>query len=253
MRDAGGGTPWWRTYFDDAFFDLHDPLFPESESRREVGAMLELLGLPAPSRILDIPCGWGRHAVLFPEAGHECFGADISIALLERAAAAAEIAELPLRFAAADLRSLPFAGESFDGVVNVFTSLGLFLEDEEDLKALREVRRVLRPGGRFLLETMHRDDVVSAYAARDSWLLPDGTKVRVERRFDAVSGISHERLEWRRGQDEGVKENALRLRTATEVERLLQAAGFRDITYFGSWSGSEFTHESPHLIAVAAI
>lgn len=242
---------WWRHYFDEAFFRLHEPLFPEEESRREAGAILELMGLPAGSRILDAPCGWGRHTVLFGEAGVHAFGADLSVPLLERAARALTAVGSPVRLAAADLRALPFADGSFDGVANVFTSLGLFVDDAEDLRALREARRVLRPGGRFLLETMHRDDVVSAYAYRDRWTLPDGTEVRVRRRFDAVTGISYERLWWRRGEERGEKRHALRLRTATEVDGLLRAAGFTAMRYYGDWSGEPFSHESQTLIVVA--
>ncbi|HEX6937848.1 MAG TPA: methyltransferase domain-containing protein [Longimicrobiales bacterium] len=242
---------WWRTYFDDVFFELHEDLFPEEESRREVAAMLELLGLPVGARILDAPCGWGRHTSLFPATGQEAFGADLSFALLRRAADAARADRRPLRYAAADIRALPFRDGSFDAVVNVFTSLGLFLDDSEDVRALAEARRVLRPGGRFLLESMHRDDVICTYAERDAWTLPNGTRVRVRRRFDPVTGISYERLRWRRGERQGAKRHALRLRTATEIHGLLTAAGFREIRYYGDWTGEPLTHESPRLIAVA--
>jgi SAM-dependent methyltransferase len=149
------------------------------------------------------------------------------------------------------VRHLPFAGGSFDAVINVFTSLGLFPADQEDVAVLREARRVLRTGGAFLLESMHRDDVVAAYAERDQWRLPDGTEVRVRRRFDAIAGVSHESLRWRRGGEQGRKAHSLRLRTATEIAGLLASAGFTDVSYFGDWGGAPFRHDSPHLIAVA--
>lgn len=242
---------WWRTYFDDIFYELHEDLFPEHESRREAAAMLDLLGLPCDARILDAPCGWGRHTILFPHAGVSSFGADLSHALLRRAAEASRHAGVPARYAAADIRRLPFRDGAFDAVVNVFTSLGLFLDDAEDVRALAEARRVLRPGGRFLLESMHRDDIVCTYAERDRWTLPNGIEVRVRRRFDPVRGISYERLRWRRGGRGGKKSHALRLRTATEIDGLLRAAGFASIRYFGDWSGEPLSHESPRVIAVA--
>ncbi|MGH7573819.1 MAG: SAM-dependent methyltransferase, partial [Longimicrobiales bacterium] len=71
------------------FLRLHDPLFTEADSRREVAAMLELLGLPLGARILDVPCGWGRHTRLLEEAGLIAFGADLSTTLLEDAVARA--------------------------------------------------------------------------------------------------------------------------------------------------------------------
>ena len=239
-------SSWWRTYFGDDFYQLHVDLFPEEVSRREVGGMIELLQLPQAARVLDVPCGWGRHTTLLRGAGVDAFGADLSWDLLRRADRSDT---LPL--AAADIRALPFADASFDAAINVFTSLGLFLKDEEDVRALREIRRVLKPGGRFLLESMHRDEIIGAYAVRDRWTLPDGTQVRVRRRFDPVRGISYERLRWRRGADSGEKRHALRLRTATEIDELARAAGFSDLRYYGDWDGAPLSHDSASLILVA--
>lgn len=239
-------TPWWRHHFDDAYFRLHDPLFDEATSRREVAGMRELLGLHEGARVLDAPCGWGRHAALLADAGCDVVGADLSFELLRRAPRSAGAA-----WTTSDIRALPFADTSFDVVINVFTSLGLFLDDAEDIAALREARRVLRPGGALLLESMHRDEVIGQYAERDAWTLPDGTEVRVRRRFDPVTGISRERLQWRRGEERGRKLHALRLRTATEIDALLRAAGFADVAYYGSWEGARLTRRSASMIAVA--
>jgi len=239
-------STWWRTYFGDDFYRLHVDLFPEQVSRREVAGMIELLELPAGARVLDVPCGWGRHTVLLREAGLDVFGADLSWDLLRRADY-----DPALPLAAADIRALPFADGAFDAAINVFTSLGLFLDDEEDVRALREIRRVLGPGGRFLLESMHRDEVIGAYAERDRWTLPDGTEVRVRRRFDPVRGISYEKLRWRRDGEHGEKRHALRLRTATEIDALVRAAGFSDLRYFGDWDGSPLSYDSESLILVA--
>jgi len=237
-------STWWRDYFGDDFFDLHVDLFPPELSRREVGGMIELLQLPTGARVLDAPCGWGRHSALLREAGFDVVGSDLSVPLLKRAAPGP-------RYIAADIRKQPLRDASCDAVINVFTSLGLFLDDAEDVAALREARRLLRPGGRLLLESMHRDDVITQYAERDRWTLPDGTQVRVRRRFDAVRGISHERLRWRRGTESGEKRHALRLRTASEIDGLLQAAGFTNVQYFGDWDGRPFTHRDASLIALA--
>ncbi|MGQ0561080.1 MAG: class I SAM-dependent methyltransferase [Gemmatimonadota bacterium] len=236
---------WWRHYFGDDFFELHVELFPEELSRREIAGMLELLHLPAGASILDVPCGWARHARLLAEQGYRVVGSDLSYALLRKAGPG------PFALVAADIRRQPLRAASFDAVINVFTSLGLFLDDAEDLRALREAHRLLRPGGRLLLESMHRDDVVGDYAERDRWLLPDGTEVRVRRRFDPVKGISYERLRWKKQERTGTKQHALRLRTASEIDGLLRAAGFDDVEYYGDWDGRPFTHRDASLIAVA--
>jgi len=245
MNGDASADRWWRSHFDDDYFRLHDPLFPEAESRREVSAMLELLGLPYGARVLDVPCGWGRHSALLAESGLDVFGADLSPQLLERA---------PARFAriAADLRDLPFADASFDAVINVYTSLGLFLDDAEDLRALREARRLLAGGGVFLLESMHRDEIIPQYTTRDQWTLPDGTLVRVRRRFDPVSGITYDAFRWTRGSETGRKAHALRLRTATEIAAMLRGAGFVEIEWYGDWDLSPLRHDSPRVLALCS-
>jgi ubiquinone/menaquinone biosynthesis C-methylase UbiE len=257
-------TPWWRTHFDDRYFELHYPLFTEARSRAETAGIRELLGLHCDARILDAPCGWGRHTVLLAEAGLDAFGADLSVDLLRHAprtvpgyatpaTADNDTDDRPHRphYTAADIRALPFANASFDAVINVFTSLGLFLNDDDDIAALREARRVLRPHGALLLESMHRDDIAAHYAEYDRWTLPDGTRVRVKRRFDPITGTSHEHLHWRRGNEHGQLQHTLRLRTATEIDTLLRTAGFGRIDYYGSWHGHPFRHDHHSLIAIA--
>jgi SAM-dependent methyltransferase len=239
---------WWQDYFGDDFFDLHIDLFPGDLSRREVAGMIELLELPVGATVLDVPCGWGRHTRPLVEAGYRATGTDLSHALLRRGAS---LGPGPFPCALADIRMQPFAPKSFDAIINVFTSLGLFLDDAEDLAALREAHRLLKPGGRFLLESMHRDDVIAQYAEKDRWLLPNGTEVRVRRRFDPVKGISYEQLRWKRGEKTGAKRHRLRLRTATEIDALIHAAGFADVAYYGDWGGHPFTHHAASLIAVA--
>jgi SAM-dependent methyltransferase len=236
---------WWRQHFDEDYWRLHAPLFSEAVTRREVAGIIELLGVPAGGRILDVPCGWGRHSDLLGGAGYSVFGADLAPDLLAHAPRA------HARYCAADVRALPFADGTFDGVINVFTSLGLFLDDEEDVRALAEARRVLRRGGAFLLESMHRDEVVAAYAERDAWVLPDGTRLMARRRFDPVTGISREITRWKRDGETGEKRHALRLRTATEIAGLLAAAGFEDVEWYGDWDGMPFHHRAESLIAVA--
>jgi SAM-dependent methyltransferase len=162
----------------------------------------------------------------------------------------------PAPLVAGDMRALPFPDRTFDVLLNLATSLGLFLEDQPVLGALIEARRVLRPQGRLVLEDMNRDDVVARYATRDAWTLDDGTRVRARRRFDAVRGISHEVLRW----DEPAsgptsrrrsKRHSLRLRSATELVRLVREAGLTVDWTAGGWWGEPFRHDSDRLIVMA--
>ena len=93
-------------------------------------------------RVLDACCGTGDLAVAADAAGADhVIGADFSEQMLERARRKAP----GLEWVQADVLALPFEAASFDSVV-----VGFGVRNVEDLEAgLRELRRVLRPGGRL--------------------------------------------------------------------------------------------------------
>ncbi len=245
-------TPWWRDHFDDAWYALHRDLFSAERSRHEVSALLELLGLPLGSRVLDVPCGWARHTAPLAEAGLWVAGADLSADLLRRGLAAFRDAGLTPRLARADVAALPFATAAFDAAIDVFTGLGLFDDDEREVAALAELARVTRPSGQLLLETIHRDDIARHFAPRDRWRDADGTRVSVRRRFDALRGVASERWRWRTSDGrEGASEHRLRVYTAGEALGLVRAAGWEPIEALGDWDGRPFGHDSPRIIVRA--
>src|SRR5512143_2535061 len=76
---------WWKSYFDAQYLLEYEPLFSLEGDRHEVARLMEILGLPAGARVLDVPCGQGRHAHLLAEAGFDVDGLDLSPELLARA------------------------------------------------------------------------------------------------------------------------------------------------------------------------
>jgi SAM-dependent methyltransferase len=248
-RDAPGdaGGEWWERYFDRDFLRIYRPLLPPGEAAHEVAAAMDALELPPPARVLDLACGWGRHALELAGRGYRVTGLDLSATLLEEGRREATARGLRIDWVRADMRAVPFRG-TFDAVLCLFSSLGYGLSDEEDLRVLEGARGSLRPGGRLLLETMHRDLLAREFAERDWWEGPDGSPVLVEREFDAVAGVSRETLRW------GVveKHHEIRVRSATEWAALLVRAGLEVEEWLGGWDLSPFEHTSERLIVVAS-
>ena len=105
--------------------------------------------LPRESRLLDLGCGPGRDAAWFGARGHSVVGADLSVGQLRVASEQAPEA----RLVQTDMRSLPFAADTFDGCWCLASMLHV---PRADLPGtLAEVRRVLRPGAPLFASVKH--------------------------------------------------------------------------------------------------
>ncbi len=126
--------------------------------------------LPPRVRVLDAGCGNARHAQVAAEKGHRVAGLDASAKLVAIARHRVPNAV----FLQGDLCALPFPGESFDAVLAV-ASIHHLPSEEERVTALREIARVLRPGGRafvtvWALEQPRFDYLLETRAGPYAWV-----------------------------------------------------------------------------------
>lgn len=238
----------WDAFFSDFYLRVHASE-PREEGRAQALAAARLSACPPGGDLLDVPCGFGRHAVPLAAEGFRVTGVDRSATLIAEARErAAQDARLEL--VAADYRELPFADASFDAALNLYTSLG-YLGDEEDTHVLREIARVLRPGGRLVIETMHRDRLVRTFVD-DNWrLLGEGRLLLEQRTFDPAAGVTQttQTLIDKDGQRES-RPFETRIYSATELVAMLRAAGFAKATCYGDLDGGPFSTAS-RLVIVA--
>ena len=105
---------------------------------------------------------------------------------------------------------------------NLFTSLG-YLGDEADTKVLGEIRRVLKPGGKLVLETMHRDRLVEGWQDKDWMLMGEGRLLLAQRTFDPVTGVAQTTQTLIDGRGErDVRTFSVRTYTATELLKMIE-------------------------------
>lgn len=243
-------TEWWASFFDARYLLEYEPLFDLTRDRREVARLLEALALPVGSRILDCPCGQGRHAHLLAEAGMDVDGVDYSREML--AAAKQRGHGAGLRYTRADMRRLParWTGR-FDAVINLFTSFGFFAEPREDAKVIREFARVLRPGGVLAWHGASRDGVSARFLARDWWRTTDGTLVAQRRSFDPLSGMLTVDSERRGPAGDETRSHRIRLYTATRLAELCRDAGLIVEAAYDNWNDRPLRRTSSEMLLVA--
>lgn len=155
-------------------------------------------------KVLEIGCGLGTDGAQFAEAGADYTGVDLTEAAVELARKRFELFDLPGKFQTADAENLVFADASFDLVY----SHGVLHHTPETGKAIREVHRVLRPGGRAEVMLYHRDSY--NYRVNISLLRRAGAQLlRSETGIKFVHKITGEPLE-------SLREHARLLQTEKE-------------------------------------
>ncbi len=212
--------------------------------------LIDLLELPSGARLLDCPCGQGRHAHLLAEAGFDVDGLDYSAPLL--AVAKKRGHGKSLRYTEGDMRALPrkWTGR-FDAVLNLFTSFGFFDQPDDDNRVLEQFARVLNPGGVLVWQGGSRDGVMARFLSRDWWSTADGTVFGQEREFDPLSGFLEITSTWRGPKGAGERTHRIRLYTASELALRMRDAGLIVEQAFDSFADRPLTRRSSEMLLVA--
>jgi ubiquinone/menaquinone biosynthesis C-methylase UbiE len=233
----------WDRLFGELYLRTYAQLDRGDDPELEARGFARLAGLEPGADLLDCPCGYGRHSIPLARAGFHVVGADRSPVLLEEARRRAGEGHWP-KWVEADHRELPFAEASFDAVFNLFTSLGYRGEDG-DRRTLSELRRVLRPGGALVVETMHRDRLARIFQPRVWEPLPNGGTILENRRFDQVTGVIEN--DFTVVDAAGARESVtyeVRTYAVTELVRLVEEAGFTKVECYGGPAAEELELES---------
>jgi 2-polyprenyl-3-methyl-5-hydroxy-6-metoxy-1,4-benzoquinol methylase len=215
-------THWWESFFNGVAVTMWLQALPAEHTQREAGRLARLLAAPRGAEILDVPCGAGRLSLPLAERGYRVTGVDWSSEFLSHARSHDPLHQVT--WEQRDMRDLPWPGR-FDGVFCVGNSFG-YLDDEGNAAFLRAVRAVLRPGGRFVLETpMVLENMLHHLQPRLWWKAGD-VYLLVEHQYDAARArldieytfVSSGGVEVRRGSH--------RAYTYRELVGLLTSAGF---------------------------
>lgn len=217
-------------------------------AQAEVDQISALLPIGDGARILDLPCGVGRHALEFARRGHAVVAIDRTASYIERARAEAGRQSLDVTFEPGDMREVCLP-DAFDFVLNLFGSFGYFADAADDRTVVEHMYASLRTGGQFMIETMGKEILARDFRARD-WsedgdllLLSERTIVenwsRVDTRWIVIRGT--ERYEHR---------VSVRSYSAAELASLLAACGFGDIRVYGSLAGIPYDQTAQRLVII---
>lgn len=237
-------------WFDSPLYDALYAHRDDDEARRLAAWISALFPPSAHPTLLDLACGRGRHSLNLAKLGYVVTGLDLSPRAVRIAESRASAAGLDIRFIHGDMR-IPLE-ESFDGVVNLFTSFGYAVSHADNRTVLASMRTMLKPGGFFVIDYLNADWVAATLVPAESGQTGD-IRYTVRRWID--NGMVFKDITVR--HPDGTKEvfrEQVRLYGLDWFVRELEAVGLSIDILAGDYDGSAFdARQSPRLIIASSL
>ncbi len=161
---------WWRRIFNSMYLKTDaDVVEDKTITSFELDMFSNILALNEEMFILDLACGQGRHSLELARRGfRNVYGLDRSHFLINKAKQTSFSEGLNVNFKEGDARKLNYPTDTFDVVMILGNSFGYFESVDDDVKILKEVMRVLKPNGMFLLDVADGNFLKDNFSPR-SW------------------------------------------------------------------------------------
>ncbi len=244
---------WYEHFFSGVALDFWRNAvtyaMPAGQTREEADFLVSALKLPPGGRVLDCPCGNGRHSLELAARGYRVTGIDLAAEFIAEAKGAAADAGVDAEFLEREMRALDADGE-FDGAFCFGNSFG-YLGHEGDGAFLAAIARTLKPGGRFALDTGLVAESLLPKLENRRWMqVGDILYLSVNRYEAAESRLDTEYTFIREGRRE-TREASYFIYTLAELRRMLSAAGLRPTEYYGGFDRRPYELGSQRLLLAA--
>jgi SAM-dependent methyltransferase len=229
---------WIREYFERGYAERWGLPAPSDQVRLQAGGLWNLLQLSPTSRIIDIGCGHGRHALALAERGPEVIGLDFAVALLKRARHLAAERRTQVRWIRGDMRRLPLRSGCANAVL-MMDAFGFFDTEQEHEAVLREATRIVMTGGRVVLKVVNGGPILDAFRETDREER-DGMVVSVSSTLTLDPPRMTQRISVSGPRGQGEYERRQRLYRVEELCAALEHVGLAIVGVFASPDGARF-------------
>ena len=243
---------WQRLYADEEFNWIWPPAYEPNSNPPELEEILSLLEPQQGARVLDLACGLGWLTIPMALRGFRVTGYDLSDAMLTCARESAKQADAQIEWVRGDMRSLPASWTAtYDFVMLTLSEFGCFHDESDNQRVLAEVARVLKSGGRFILDIVVNRDELILNGDRNSSFDGGGFFIVDKGSLDILSGIFTRSFQWYRQGQRHETNWQIRAYTPPEVKRMLDQAGFRESAAYRNYAGDGLTRDSAGMVFLA--
>lgn len=234
---------WYASWFDSPYYHI---LYKERNYREAqvfMDTITHYLNLPEKSKVLDLACGKGRHAIYLNQLGFDVVGADLSEnSILE----ATKNTNDTLHFCVHDMRVS--YDKKFDAIFNLFTSFGYFEKEEDNLKTLIAIKESLSEYGFAVIDFMNVHQVIENLVAEETKTV-DGIEFKIKRYV-----LDHFIIKEIDFEDKGEKFHFVEkvwAFTLEDFQKMMDEAGIYLLDIFGDYKLKKFhKKDSERLIMI---
>jgi len=220
----------------------------ESEAERLVELIVKSLGSKSDSKILDMASGSGRHAIIFAKRGFDVTAVDLSQRLLSEAKEIAGQNDVKIDFVLSNILDFETT-KRFNLVLNLFTSIGYFDNDEDNFRVVLKAYDLLIDGGYFVLDYFNINYLLKNLIPT-SVFSENGLRITQNRSIQGTRVVKNITIENGSSVEEFYE--SVRLYNYDEMMAYLKKAGFTIFQEYGDYNGNNFNKESsPRLIIFA--
>ena len=228
---------WWKTIFDELYLQTDArSVCDDNLTRMEVDFLQDVLKPSRFSHILDLCGGQGRHSLELSRRGFDNVTVlDYSSYLLDLGKNKAHRENLCTSFLRGDARTVGLKGHCFTFIIVMASSFGYFVEETENRKVIREIYRLLVPGGMLLLDLPYREFVLRNFKNESVHQIDGDLSVRRIR--EQRNGVIYSREIVMSAKKGKIRDNSycIRLFSVAEISALLASVGFADIRTWGDF------------------
>lgn len=258
------GVKWWMEeygFFGEFYMQGDDSVDGYLEGKKqslserticEVEGIISLLGLKKGNKLMDCPCGYGRHSNELQAMGINVVGCDINSVHLKRAKESAMNRNLSTEFRKENMIKLNY-NQEFDAVINMFYSFGFFDTDEENFKVLEKFYNALKPGGKFLMHTDVNITRIKSgkYKFNEERKLISGKNLRIIDVYDELTKKIYGKWTIFDNTETKTVDYAVRVYTREEFTKMCYDAGFSKVTVYSDWDGVPYNEDAEDMIIIA--
>ncbi len=244
-------SDWYADFFTELPNEFWRRAVPPQATVSEVDFIETRLGLKPGSRVIDVPCGSGRHALALAARGHDVLGVDISTEAIEHARRAAADAGLDVELVVGEMRDIPGDG-SFDAAVCMGNSFG-YLDQDGLSEFVSALAATVRPGGGLVVDySVAAESVLPGFADDQPRDMTVGDITAAgSNSYDVVGSRLLSHYVFTRGPQQ-VSATALHhVYTVAHLRRLLADGGFTGIEQHGGPDGEPFEVGTGRLLLTA--